>query len=153
MLASPPSDLRDIRGLWEIQDYSLYFFIGVIVFICIVILILFLYIKKLQKEKLEHDLRVNINNFSLMSISNSKEFAYESTKILHKIIYAFELKPSKNPFIKKYKLEDIEEIKTNITDFIKLVDEYKYTPKYDEQINKDIKKAYDDLIGRFYVYT
>jgi len=146
------NDLKDINPRWFIEDYSLWYFIGIVVFFVIIVVLVALYIKKLRTQKIQNKLRVNINIFCTIEANDLKTFAYESTKILNKILPAFDIKYKNNPFIKKHSEDSILDIKTKIKDFIKKTNNYKYKPDSEKIVEKDLLEEYKILQKQLNAY-
>jgi hypothetical protein len=155
MQGMPPKPdllIKDIQlPLWQIEDYSFYMFLGITFFIFLVFVLIYIFIKYLIRKKRQHIFRVNINTFIYLDTENAKEFAYNSTAILQNILNNISLS-AKNIFIKMPDNIKQEMLKLKINSFIELLSEYKYKPNVDNQLNENIKKAYDELVGEFNVY-
>ena len=74
-------ELRDIRGLEEISDLSFYLFVGVSIFILLIIgLLVFLFYKHFRAKK-ESNIRKDVlERLENVNFDNPKEAAYEITK-------------------------------------------------------------------------
>jgi len=103
-------ELRDIKGLIEVEDYSLYIFIAIVV---ISLVILYFIIKKLLslKPSLQKKAKKELKNIDL---SDSKTASYKLTK------YGKILKDEEFEYLEKYKYkkkvkefnkDDLEKIK------------------------------------------
>lgn len=93
--------LRDIKGLLDIQEYSLYFLIAII-FACI--LVLFFILRKLFSKKRQNKKERNYKKeFKELEIDDAKECAYQLSLLLPYIIKEKEVYEEFLSSLQKYK--------------------------------------------------
>jgi uncharacterized membrane protein YcgQ (UPF0703/DUF1980 family) len=88
--------LRDIKHIVEVNDYSFYIFIAVVLFsiLVIVFIIYFIYKKLPKKEKYEFDLSDSKKTaYKLIEIIRDKEGSEEYIDKLHNYTYKKEVPP------------------------------------------------------------
>jgi hypothetical protein len=80
------NELRDIKPLLEIPDSSYYIFLGLIgLAILLVVLILYLVLKKFWKKKKINMQKVYFEQLKTLDWSDSKKSAYEATELGRKL--------------------------------------------------------------------
>ena len=131
--------LYDIKPLAHIEDYSFYYFLPIallalVVIFAIIYLIIYLYNKKMQKQK---QILVFLNNIDFKNIKNTnecKELAYKLSSHLEFFIN------HKTTNIKKLQLND------NIQNTINMLQNYKYKKQTKDRDEININRIQDGRI-------
>jgi len=87
--------IRDIKPIVEINDYSFYLFIGIVIFFLTILLYIFYFTyKKLQKPKYYFDLNDSkATAYKLIEIIRDKEGSKKYIDMLHQYTYKKEVPP------------------------------------------------------------
>ena len=73
--------LHDIKGLVEVPDYSLYYFIAVVgVGIVLVVLVLYLLLRYLKQRKKHNIRKEHLEAIRAIDMENTKQAAYDLTR-------------------------------------------------------------------------
>ena len=142
--------LRDIKPLWEIVDFSFFVFMGMVGLFVALLFLVFFWLRGRVRAKREHGFRLCVQEFVHLTVSNPKEFAYQSTEILGGVL-SF-LSDENNPYLKRVEASQVEQTQENIRLFLQAAQEYKYKKEVDSSMNEAWKKTYDNLVGDLYAY-
>lgn len=75
------SKLKDVKGLVEIEDYSIYYFSALVVIVSILVLaLLYLLFTFLKHRKKENIRKIALEKLLNIDLSDTKKAAYELTK-------------------------------------------------------------------------
>lgn len=130
--------LYDIKPLAHIEDYSFYYFLPIallalVVIFAIIYLIIYLYNKKMQKQK---QILVFLNNIDFKNIKNTNECKQLAYKLSTDLEFFIDTKTTNT---KKLHIND------NIQDTINMLKTYKYKKQIQVFSNKDIKQLKETI--------
>ncbi len=114
--------LRDIKGIVEVTDYSLYYLIGAILAVVIVLAILIYIFMQPKKRKKPTSAQIALKNLKNIDYENSKDVSYTFTLNI--------------PFFETS--ENKEKIR-ELLDKLEVYKYKKYIPNMDKELKDDIK--------------
>ena len=114
--------LRDIKGIVEVTDYSLYYLIGAILAVVIVLAILIYIFMQPKKRKKPTSAQIALKNLKNIDYENSKDVSYVFTLNI--------------PFFETP--ENKEKIR-ELLDKLEVYKYKKYIPNMDKELKDDIK--------------